>query len=326
MLPLLALLLCSGAAFSAESGTRAKGACLLVNAALRSRAQQQPRPPSPRSSFRSSTRSAQDAGRLRAPFLRGLTSTAAARCESRTAVACPLTPASQGAVRLSHAKLERLGLGEEEKCGRSMPAAFRPHSCLRPRLALPSLLRADGFYRARVPANVLAAGAAAAEGRWVTAFLPARCWVGAGGAKLAEAWILQSDEAGNLITVELTPPGGACVGAPSAPTIPSQGFASSVTVRLPKEAPTLAGQALLGFSADAAEIPDDGPDPGSTAGLGAFALTTCDLPALSSTAARRRWYSAGAQDLHAEGGRARWAMLPACARCADSLPCSMGWQ
>jgi len=105
----------------------------------------------------------------------------------------------------------------------------------------------------------------------VSAFLPARCWVGAGSAKLAEAWILQSDEAGNLITVELTPPGGACVGAPSAPTIPPQGFASSVTVRLPKEAPTLAGQALLGFSADAAEIPDDGPDPGSTAGLGAFA-------------------------------------------------------
>jgi len=136
MFSLLALLLCSGAAFSAESGTRAKGACLLVNAALRSRAQQQPRPPSPRSSFRSSTRSAQDAGRLRAPFLPGRTSTAAARCESCTAVACPLTPAPQGAVRLSHAKLERLGLGEEEKYGRSPPAASRPHSCLRQASAL----------------------------------------------------------------------------------------------------------------------------------------------------------------------------------------------
>ena len=133
-------------------------------------------------------------------------------------------------------------------------------------VALEALLRADGIYRVRVPANVLAAaGSAEGVSSWVSAFLPARCWArGAGdGAKpLAEAWVLQSDEAGNLITAELTPPGGACIAAPSPQQVPVAGFASTVVVRLPKEAPMLAGPSLAAFDADAAEAPEPGPDPG----------------------------------------------------------------
>ena len=153
-----------------------------------------------------------------------------------------------GAVRLSHVKLERAVLGEDQK------------------LALSALLRDDGLYRVRVPSNALAAADAVAAGNWVAAFLPARCWASLASAKpMAESFILQSDDAGNVLTVELSPPGGSCAPVARAPPVPAS-FAPTVTVRLPKEAPTLAGLALSAFNADAAEVVEDGPDPGSTAG------------------------------------------------------------
>ena len=158
-----------------------------------------------------------------------------------------------GAVRLSHAKLERQPFSAAEKA------------------ALATLLRSDGLYRLRVPASALSPGEAASEGRFVTTFLPARCWAQAGGeAKpLSEAWVLQSDEAGNLITAELTPAGGSCpASAPAPAPVTPSAFASAVSVRLPKEAPLLSGPLLAAFNADGAEFPEAGPDPVLGASLG----------------------------------------------------------
>jgi hypothetical protein len=89
-----------------------------------------------------------------------------------------------------------------------------------------------------VPANALSAADSAQEGRFVSTFLPARCWAQAGSdAKaLSEAWVLQSDEAGNLITLELSPAGGSCPASPTAPSAVSDispSFSSPLTTRSP---------------------------------------------------------------------------------------------
>lgn len=115
--------------------------------------------------------------------------------------------------------------------------------------ALSALLAAGGLYRVRVPANALAPG----EAR-VSAFLPLRCLVDAG---LAEHYGLSVDEAGRIYGLELAPPGGAC--APAAGTPPKApaawAFRSTVSVRLPKEAPPLASTAAFTVNATTLDAP-----------------------------------------------------------------------
>ena len=116
--------------------------------------------------------------------------------------------------------------------------------------ALSKLLAAGGLYRARLPAHALTPEAA----RHVVAFLPLRCLVDAG---MAEHFGLSVDEAGRVYGLELAPPGGACAPDTGAPPKPPADWSlrTTVSVRLPKEAPPLGSTAALAVNASTLDAP-----------------------------------------------------------------------
>ena len=162
------------------------------------------------------------------------------------------SPHPQGAVKLTHLKLERLPASKEDET------------------AFSKLLADNWLYRVRVPGQALHPETAAETGVYAASFLPARCLAAAG---YQEAWAIHSDAAGNLLSLEFTPPGGAC--APDADdagrgkAVPA-GLAFrtvSVAFKAARDAPSLAStpnfdlEAALSQGAGAGEASGGVPDP-----------------------------------------------------------------
>lgn len=96
---------------------------------------------------------------------------------------------------------------------------------------LAMLLATDAPYRIRVAANVFGTS----PGKWVMSSLPLRCLV---NADLAENFVLQMDDRGNILAVDYTTHSGECITEEtSAPD--SWDFKPVVYTRLPKDAPRL---------------------------------------------------------------------------------------
>jgi len=100
--------------------------------------------------------------------------------------------------------------------------------------ALNALIESDGIYRVRVPANIVSAR----EGSHVMASLPARC---VAAANLADALTLHADDRGNAYGVEYATASGECdVNSDNVVKVkPGMNFRTTVSVRVPKDAPGL---------------------------------------------------------------------------------------
>jgi hypothetical protein len=118
-----------------------------------------------------------------------------------------------------------------------------------------------------VPGQALHPETATETGVYAASFLPARCLAAAG---YQEAWAIHSDAGGNLLSLEFTPPGGAC--APDAEDAARKAVPGglafrtvSVAFKAARDAPSLAStpnfdlEAALSQGAGAGEgggVPD----------------------------------------------------------------------
>jgi hypothetical protein len=220
---------------------------------------------------------------------------AAALCRPNAALACPLVAAyfTEISLPLEHA------LGADAAWTRAGTLSARANfakggavrfSQLKVQRDAPSsadvaalnkLLATGGLYRARLPANALSPDA----GRHVVAFLPLRCLVDAG---MAEHFGLSVDEAGRVYGLELAPPGGACAPDTGAPPKPPAAWTlrTTVSVRLPKEAPPLASTAMLKVNSSTLDAPVEQdapaaamtPPPPERSALSKVRVLLCALP------------------------------------------------
>lgn len=93
-----------------------------------------------------------------------------------------------------------------------------------------------------MPGQALHPETAAETGVYAASFLPARCLA---SAAYQEAWAIHSDAGGNLLSLEFTPPGGAC--APDADGVARKAVPAglafrtvSVAFKAARDAPSLA--------------------------------------------------------------------------------------